>query len=497
MTQDNVTPSELQLMNKLVEEKRIKEDDIPLLMVLNRRYCVAWHDGKMRIMERTSDHEGRIVHNALTEKDFKLRHRGESLRVVHYTDGGIEYKARPLAAFWLAWADHSLKESTVFDPRGLDNENAERFYNLWPGYAVTPAMGDCSLIINHLRQIWCKNNEAYFRYLINWFAHLLQYPWEKPNVALVIKGGKAAGKTTIFEGIFQRILGDLYSKITNQEQIVGKFNGHQVRKLLLVAEEGYWAGDKHAEGTLKSMITDKCTLVEPKGVDAYETYTYYRLAFVSNEIRVVPATKDERRFFAIRVSDEKKMDPSYFGPLWEQINNGGVAAFMDYLMTWEVDRKLVFHPPHTDVLTEDILDNMSAFERWAFEFLHADEEDDLIKWDAPVPTADTYEHYKRWLKEAKELGVYVSGAKIGTQTKMTQEFKRLFGFTLAKIRGCRCFILPSRDAARKVFQSKVNGNIVWRDMEAEEVEEERGFFDETPAQPEHIEVDDLDELLAA
>jgi len=492
MKESDLTISERKLFKTMKKEGIFKEEGILALIQKNREYSVVLHQGKMCIMHKAKDHEGRTVHRPLTEKDFKLRHSGKTIEKLAYTPKGPVYVKVDLANAWLKWLHHSLKDSTVFDPRGLKSN--DDYYNLWPGYAVEPEKGDCSLILSHLENIWCNGDPEHNRYLINWLAHMLQFPWEKPNVALVIKGGKAAGKTTVFEGILQPILGDLYSKITNQEQIVGKFNSHQVYKLLLVAEEGYWAGDKHAEGTLKSMITDKCTLVEPKGVDAYETYTYYRLAFVSNESRVVPATMDERRFFAIRVSSEKKMDASYFGPLWDQIENGGVAAFMDYLMSWEVDRKLVFNPPHTDVLTEDILENMSAFERWAFEFLHAEDDDELIKWDTPVPTADIFDHYKRWLKEAKELGVYVSRAEIGTQTKMTQEFKRLFPFTQAKVNGRNCFLLPSREAARDVFQDKVNGKIIWRDVE---VEDDGGFFDESTAKPEVKIQDDIDDDLLA
>jgi len=492
MKEADMTISEKKLVKTLVKEAVIHKDDIPLLIAMNRRYCVVRHEGDMCILEKTTDHEDNVVHNPFNERGFGLRHRGETVRVLHYTKNGPVYRPKPLASFWLGWLHRSIRDSTVFDPRGLKNKNASRFYNLWPGYAIEPEKGDCSLIIAHLRDIWCNGNEEQFTYLITWFAHMLQYPWEKPNVALVVKGGKAAGKSTVFDGILLPILGTLYSKMTHQEQLVGKFNSHTLYKLLLVAEEAYWAGDKTSEGTLKSMITDKPKTAEPKCVNAYDTYTYYRLAFVSNEARVVPATKDERRFFAIRVSSDKMRDATYFGALWNQIENGGVAAFMHYLMEWKVDRKLVFNPPHTDVLTEDILENMSAFERWAFEFLHAEDDDELIKWDTPVPTADIFDHYKKWLKEAKDLGVYVSRAEIGTQTKMTQEFKRLFPFTLAKVNGCRCFLLPSREAAREVFQDKVNAKIKWRDLE---VEDGGGFFDESTAKPESRGFDDLDVLL--
>jgi len=490
MKESDLTISECKLFKTMKKENIYKEEGILTLIKMNREYCVVLHQGKMCIMNKAKDHEGRTVHRPLTSKDFYLRHQGRVIEQLKHTKNGPVHVGVDLAKAWLKWLHHSLKDSTVFDPRGLKSRSD--YYNLWPGYSVEPEKGDCSLIMSHLKDIWCNGIEEHFRYLINWFAHMLQFPWEKPNVALVVKGGKAAGKTTVFEGIMQPILGDLYSKITNQEQISGKFNSHQLYKLLLVAEEGYWAGDKHAEGTLKSMITDKCTLVEPKGVDAYEAYTYYRLAFVSNESRVVPATRDERRFFAIRVSDEKKMDASYFGPLWEQIENGGVAAFMDYLMSWEVDRKLVFNPPHTEVLTEDILENMSAFERWAFEFLHAEEDDEFITWDDVVPTASIYAHYKAWLKEVKELGVFVSRSEIGTHTKMTQEFKRLFGYTVRKVNGRNHFVLPSRDTARSDFQDKVNGKIVWRDVD---IEEDEGFFDKAPATPDLDEFDDLDKLL--
>jgi len=486
------TISEKKLIKTLIKEGRIKEEDIPTLMAMNRRYCVVFHEGKMCIMERTTDHEGHTIHTPLTEQDFKLRHRGEKVMLAHYTENGKEYRAKAMASFWLGWMYRTIRDRTVFDPRGDKSKDAKRFYNLWPGYAIEPEKGDCSLIIAHLRDIWCNGNEEQFTYLITWLAHMLQYPWEKPNVALVVKGGKAAGKSTVFDGILLPILGTLYSKMTHQEQLVGKFNSHTLYKLLLVAEEAYWAGDKTSEGTLKSMITDKPKTAEPKCVNAYDTYTYYRLAFVSNEARVVPATMDERRFFAIRVSSDKMRDATYFGALWNQIENGGVAAFMHYLMEWEVDRKLVFNPPHTDVLTEDILENMSAFERWAFEFLHADEEDEFITWDTSVPTANLFDHYKRWFKEAKELGVYVSRAEIGTQTKMTQEVKRLFDFKKVKSKGCNCLLLPSREAAREVFQDKVNAKIKWRDLE---VEDDGGFFDESTAKPESRGFDDLDALL--
>mgnify|MGYP000856866344 CR=1 FL=1 len=55
--------------------------------------------------------------------------------------------------------------------------------------------------------------------------------------------------------------------------LVGQFNAHLASCLFLQADEGFWAGDKQAEGRLKGLITSEYQMIELKGVDHFSPYT--------------------------------------------------------------------------------------------------------------------------------------------------------------------------------------------------------------------------------
>jgi len=44
----------------------------------------------------------------------------------------------------------------------------------------------------HLRVVWCRGDDALYAWVLSFFAHILQKPWEKPKVALVLRSAKAA-----------------------------------------------------------------------------------------------------------------------------------------------------------------------------------------------------------------------------------------------------------------------------------------------------------------
>ena len=46
------------------------------------------------------------------------------------------------------------------------------------------------------------------------------------------------------------------------KHLVGNFNAHLRDKLLVFADEAFWAGDKRAEDQLKAMVTEENNIVE-------------------------------------------------------------------------------------------------------------------------------------------------------------------------------------------------------------------------------------------
>ncbi len=457
------------------------ESDESLLHELNKRFFVARHNGKFRVLEESTNPSGYYELVPYTEPEFNLKFANKTIQVPDGKDryGNQKLRSYCLAIRWSRWPGRRSYDAVGFWPQGLSAEQEGKYFNAWRGFNVKGVQGEFPLLESHLRDIWCRGNMEHYRYLITWFAHLVQRPWEKPGVALVLKGGKGAGKSIIFEQVLQRILGSTYSKIDKPGQVTGQFNHHHIYKLLLVLEEAVWAGNKEAEGALKSMITEKRTMYEPKGVDAFDGDSYVRLVFISNERRAVPATGDERRYFALRISDKKQNDHAYFADLLKEVADGGLDAFMHYLQTFEFDPLDVRKPPRTDALFEDIYEGFSLFEKWAFYLLHLgmdgkSETDPAIAWDSKITNQALFSNYTAWVEQMRKANVYIGYGEIGSQTKLTQEMKRYFGFSTSKVKGVNCMCLPPLREARKIFESKVRAPITWEEALPDVIED---FFD--------------------
>ncbi len=72
-------------------------------------------------------------------------------------------------------------------------------FNLFGGFHLKPLEGDCSDLKAFIRDVVCAGNEATFKWVWHWLAHLVQRPGEKPGTALVLHGAGGAGKGTFGE----------------------------------------------------------------------------------------------------------------------------------------------------------------------------------------------------------------------------------------------------------------------------------------------------------
>ena len=111
----------------------------------------------------------------------------------------------------------------------------------------------------------------------------------------MLRGPQGVGKTKVGE-IFGSLFLPHWKLVANPRYIVGNFNAHMASLLLLQADEGFWAGDKKAEAILKDLVTGKRRPIEYKGIDPIFVDNFVRLFVTSNEMWVVPAGFDERRF---------------------------------------------------------------------------------------------------------------------------------------------------------------------------------------------------------
>jgi hypothetical protein len=152
--------------------------------------------------------------------------------------------------------------------------------------------------------------------------------------------------------------------IADGNLLTGAFTGHLEKLVLLVAEEAFLAGDKAAENSLKHVITGNTLTVHHKGFAPYDAPNYLHIIMTSNEDWVCPAGTDERRFCVCKVSERRKGDFAYFKGLAAWAENGGIAAFLDYLLHYDLAGFNVRQPPDTAGLREQKLMSIEPVVRW-------------------------------------------------------------------------------------------------------------------------------------
>lgn len=353
-------------------------------------------------------------------------------------DGGIDfcgvrdlqalYKNRRLGNRSLAdaWMEHekrrTYRHGLTFDPSGAKHPDR---LNLWTGWTVRPdPSASCGLILNHIRDVICDGDESCFRYLIGWIAHLVQRPGEKPGVALVLKGGKGAGKDTLAV-LLAKIIGKRHvAHIDQPDRLTGRFNAHFATAILGHVEEAYWSGARDKRGILQALITAPTATLERKGVDAVTVDSFVRLLMTTNEDWAVPATADERRYAVLDVSGSRIGDRAYFDALWAEINGDGPAAFLAHLQGVDLSGFKVQDVPQTRGLLDQKLASLHGVERWWFETLWRGElpggagfaDDDDAGWaDGPqdIERAELRGDYERWTQGQRYQGASVDERTFG------------------------------------------------------------------------------------
>ena len=130
---------------------------------------------KAAILREWQGPEGRTEVSFLTVHSFRewLRPR----RVMTRLAGQGAPKQVSLAQYWLSHPDRREFEGVTFIPGGTH----EGLYNLWRGFAVDPEPGDCSLFLQHIRDVICSGDEELSEWVTDWFAQIFQKPKRKPG----------------------------------------------------------------------------------------------------------------------------------------------------------------------------------------------------------------------------------------------------------------------------------------------------------------------------
>jgi len=168
--------------------------------------------------------------------------------------------------------------------------------NLWLAWGIEPEPGDCSFVLDHILQVIAGGDERKSEFILNWCADILQNPCRKPGVAVVLRGDEGTGKS-VLGAILRRLLGPRNVLVNaDKDRLFGRFNAALGSKILIQAEETFFAGDSRTADALKHLITGQTLEIEQKFGRSFEIESFHRLLMTSNHAQVVQASSEARRF---------------------------------------------------------------------------------------------------------------------------------------------------------------------------------------------------------
>lgn len=458
----------------------------PELERLNSRFAVIETiGGKCRVVEEVMDEA--LDRPRLTLQSFEdFRNRFMHLKVQIGKDKNGLPQWMPLGKWWLLHPKRRQFRTVVFTP----GKDIPEVYNMWKGFACESRPGDCELFLAHTRDNVCCGNEEHFNYLMGWLARLIQYPASQGEVAVVLRGGRGTGKS-FFAVQLGKLLGRHFLHVSNGSHLTGNFNSHLRDLVLLFADEAFFAGDKKHASILKTIITEATLTIERKGVDVETAPNYIHLIMASNDMHVIPAGGDERRFFVVDVGQEQQQNSVYFKAIADQMNSGGREALLHYLMTYDLSGYEVRDVPKTTALHEQKLLSLDPDSEWWYQKLV---DGNLLRmkdgWPPEVikdALVDDYvEHTKRFNVARRgsqtALGRFLN--KMCPRMKQIRRTARVEvpsgeGWTKTVKMRMMHLIMPSLTEARAQWE-RLHGQEVWPDSSQGELLEQEDIVNDPP-----------------
>lgn len=324
---------------------------------LNKSFAFVLAGGGHHILWETKDPNGRFKLEHLSESSFHAKFAAEVMTI-------SENKIKPVTELWMKDKLRRSYDGVCFKPA---QSCPPEWYNLWRGFAVEPAKEvkheALDAFLEHAHNNVCGGDPKLSRWLLGYFAHLVQKPWEKPLTALVFQGSKGVGKNALIDRVGY-LLGHHYLLASDKRYLTGNFNGHLENCLLFALDEAFWSGDKAANGNLKSLITGSSHLIEHKGKETYTVDNCTRVCILGNEEWLVPASHDERRFAVFSVGEGRKQDRRFFRNMRVGMEQGGYRHLLRYLLDFDLTGIDVDEAPLTQALLDQKESTLDSFQQW-------------------------------------------------------------------------------------------------------------------------------------
>jgi len=441
--------------------KESPDDDINYLENINNEYALIFGDGAHSVLQETVDQKGRSKRNFMPEATFNRKFSHTSV-----LDGK---KLKTYSNMWLNWKDKRTYNGLCFTP---EREPKHGYYNLWGGFTCKPTpYKDASVeakkgfddFMEHALKNVCENDTELFDWLIGYFAHMIQRPYEKPLTSLVFGGLKGVGKNALVDRVGNLLGSGHYLVAHDSRYLTSNFNGHLDAALCLVLDEAFWSGDKSAEGKLKGITTSPEILIERKGKEPYLVDNLVRLIIIGNEDWLVPASVDERRYAVFKVGNGRMQDRKFFHDMRVNIDKkGGNEVLLHHLKNFDLSKVEVNAAPNTVGLSEQKLSSLDLLGEFWLECLHDGEISSTMidGWPEQISKKVFREAFYKYCKNRNVKTRNLTQDKIGKTVRKFVDFKQ--GTKMKSgTSWTSCYNIPELEACREMFEGHYKYKINW------------------------------------
>ncbi|MBN9411355.1 MAG: cell division protein FtsK [Burkholderiales bacterium] len=291
------------------------------------------------------------------------------------------------------------QSDVVFDP--TMKVDPETTVNLFDGLAMEPVAGNVDPMLDLIRFLTSRASdnadacEEVMHWLLCWLAYPLQRPGAKLRTSVVMHGDEGAGKNFLFDTVVS-IYGK-YGALVGQDELEDKFNDWRSCKLFVVGDEVSSRAELvHNKNRLKALITSPTVQINPKNLPRREETNHINIVFLSNELQPLALDNSDRRYLVVYTPRAKGFE--YYKALSAWRENGGVEAFMHYLMNYPLDDFNPYAPaPITDAKVALIGLNRKSPELFWQEWSGGE-------LDLPYSSCSMAQAYQAYLKWCQRTG---------------------------------------------------------------------------------------------
>jgi hypothetical protein len=237
---------------------------------------------------------------------------------------------------WAPALPEIIEDQLIFDG-GWQERSGAHCLNLYHPPQIT--LGDASAAtpwLDHLRLLYAEDADD----VLNWLAHRVQRPGQKPNHALVLGGGQGIGKDMLLQPVKMAIGSWNFQEISPTD-LMQSWNPY-VKAVVLRMNEAHDLGESERANRFALYERVKIYAAAPPDVLACND-KYIRRHYVPNVLGLIITTNhktdgvylpadDRRHFVAWSHQLKERFTAEYFNKLWQWLlhdrGNEHVAAYL-------------------------------------------------------------------------------------------------------------------------------------------------------------------------